>query len=248
VEVRALSKTYFGVNATRMNVDFDKGAVFLGSDLQLELSRMVTTEGLTIRQQLTPLTSITVEAAKEQTRFDFTPLRDSNSTAGSVGIQFDPLALIKGRARIGYESFEPVQPGVPGFKGVTAAVDLSYVLLNATKFGVQATRDVQYSYDVNQPYYVQSGIAGSIMQQLFGPLDVVGRAGIQQLEYRDRAGAIVDVRDRIDDIHTYGAGVGYHVGPELRIGFNIDKTRRLSAVPIRQYEGLVFGTSVTYGF
>lgn len=248
VEIRALSKTFFGVNATRTSVDYDQGAVFLGSDLRLELSHVVTTAGLTVRQQLTPLTSITVEASKEQDRFDFSPLRDSNSTAGSVGIQFDPQALIKGKARVGYQDFEPLQPGVPGFKGVTAAVDLSYVLLNMTKFAVQASRDVQYSYDVNQPYYLQTGVTGSIMQQLFGPLDVVGRAGIEHLEYRDRSGAIVDVLNRIDEVHTYGGGVGYHVGPDMRIGFNIDKSRRSSAVAIRQYEGLVFGTSVTYGF
>lgn len=247
-EVRALSKTYFGVDATRLKVDYDQGTVFLGSDLRLELSHVATTAGLTVRQQLTPLTSVTVEASREQDRFEFSPLRDADTNSGSIAVQFDPLALIKGRAKIGYEEFRPLVASLPGYTGVTASVDLSYVLLNTTKFVVQSTRDIQYSYDVNQPYYLQTGVSGSVTERLFGPLDVVGRAGIAHLDYRDRAGAVVTVANQLDEVQTYGAGVGYHVGPEMRIGFNIDKSKRSSPVAIRRYEGLIFGTSVTYGF
>jgi hypothetical protein len=247
-EIRALSKTFFGVDATREKSEFDNNTVFLGSDLQLELSRVVTTEGLTVRQQVTPLTSITFEASKEQDRFEFSPLRDSDSTALTVGVAFDPLALIKGRAKVGYRDFQPRQPGLPDYQGATAAVDLSYVLLNSTKFGVQMTRDVQYSYDVNQPYFLLTGVTGMITQHIVGPLDIVGRAGLQHLAYRDRTGAVLVVADREDDVHTYGGGLGYHVGPDLRIGVNIDHAQRLSPVVERQYSGLIFGTSVTYGF
>jgi hypothetical protein len=37
------------------------------------------------------------------------------------------------------------------------------------------------------------------------------------------------------------------MSPDLRIGFNIDKQRRESAVDAKQYDGLRFGFAVTYG-
>jgi hypothetical protein len=246
-EIRALSKTYFGVEATRETVEFDRGAVFSGSNLQEELGRKVTIAGVTVRQQLTPLTSVTVEASTEQDRFELSPLRDSDSRAIAATVAFDPLALIKGRARVGFRDFQPRQPGLARYEGATVAVDLSYVLLNMTKFTVGAMRDIQYSYDVNEPYYLQTGLTGSVTQQIFGPLDAVGRAGLQHLDYRERAG-VADLGARVDQVRTYGGGIGYHVGPDLRIGVNIDYSTRTSPIPRRRYDGLVFGTSITYGF
>src|SRR5204862_2869013 len=101
----------------------------------------------------------------------------SDSTQISGGVKFDPFALLKGRPTFGYRHFEPVQAGVPSYKGSMAAVDLSYVALGSTKVTLQAARDVQYSYDINQPYYVQTGFLASLAQQIFGPVDVVGRIG-----------------------------------------------------------------------
>jgi hypothetical protein len=247
VEIRALSKTFFGVDATRDKVDYDDSAVFMGTNLQTELGRVVTKAGVTARQQLTPLTSVTMEVSTEQDRFALSPLRDSDSRAVTAAVAFDPLALIKGHARIGYRDFDPLQPGLARYQGLTASVDLSYVLLNMTKFAVQTSRDVQYSYDVNEPYYLQTGVSGSVTQQILGPLDAVGRAGVANLDYRERAGAL-DFANRVDQVRTYGGGIGYHVGSDLRIGVNIDYTKRTSPLAVRQYDGLVFGTSVTYGF
>ena len=248
VEIRALSKTFFGVTGSRQRVDFDKDAVFLNSTLQYELNRVTTSAGALVRHQITPLTSITLNATRSQDRFEFSSLRDSNSTAISGTISLAPFALIKGSATFGYRDFEPLSPGVATYKGSTASVDLSYTLLGTTRFAATATRDLQYSYDINQPYYLQTGIGGSIAQQLFGPLDIVGRAGVQTLAYQDRVGALAQVSNRIDQVHTYGGGIGYRLGTDLRLGFNVDKSMRVSDVAERQYDNLLFGASVTYVF
>ncbi len=248
VEVRALSKTFFGVTASRQKLDYDKAAVFLESLLYFELNRVTTTGGLSVRHQLTPLTSISLTATRSQDRFQFSSLRDSNSTAAAATISFDPFALIKGSATFGYRDFEPLTPGLQNFKGATAAVNLSYTLLGTTRFSVTGTRDVAYSYDVNQPYYVQTGATGSISQQLFGPLDVVARAGAQNLAYRDRAGAGLLLVNRIDRVRTYGGGIGYRLGKDMRLGFNVDEYRRVSDVALRQFNNLTMGTSLTYVF
>jgi hypothetical protein len=248
VEVRALSKTFFGVTASRQSVDFDKDIVFLKSALYFELNRVTTTGGLSVRHQLTPLTSISLTASRSQDRFEFSSLRNSNSTALAATVSFDPFALIKGSATFGYRDFEPLAPDLPSFKGATAAMNLSYTLLGATRFSIGATRDVQYSYDINQPYYLQTGATGSIAQQLFGPLDVVVRGGAQNLAYRARVGTALLLADRLDRVRTYGAGIGYHLGRDLRVGFNVDETRRVSDVALRRYNNLTMGTSVTYAF
>ena len=248
VEVRALSRTFVGVKAKRQQIEFDEAATFLDESLRLQLNRTVTEGALTFRHELTPLTSLTVDVQREQARFRFAPLRDADSTQVMAGVKFDPSALLRGSASFGYRDFEPRAAGLPSYRGSTAAVDLTYLALASTKITVRGTRDVQYSYDINQPYYLQTGIGGEVMQRILGPLDVVGRAGFATLDYRDRAGAEVLVANRSDTIRSYGGGIGYRIGKDVRLGFNADWQQRESQVPTRQYEGLRCGTSVTYGF
>ncbi|HMB79151.1 MAG TPA: outer membrane beta-barrel protein [Vicinamibacterales bacterium] len=247
VEVRVLSKTFFGVTAVRQQVAYDPNATFLFTDLAVELNRVTTTGGLAVRQMVTPLTSISLTATRSQDHFEFSSLRDSNSTSLFGTIAFDPFGLIRGSATVGYQDFTLVTPGVPGYQGVTVAVNMSYVARGSTTLTVTGTRDVEYSYDVNQPYYLLSGATVSIRQLLVRQVDGIVRAGAQQLGYRDRAGAVVAVADRVDHVTTYGGGVGYNLGRGTRIGFNVDWQNRISAVDARQFKGLRYGFAVTYG-
>jgi hypothetical protein len=246
-ELRALSKTFFGARAERRDVAFDSDAVFLGRNLREQLNRTETTKALTIRHDVTPLTSLSLEIGRSNDRFDFQPIRDSDSTRVQARLDFDPFALISGSAQVGYRHLEPLSAEVPEFSGATAAVSLSYVALGSTKLTVQANRDVQYSFDVGQPYYLQSGVSLALAQRIYGPVDVEGRLNTQRLSYRERIGAEVEAPDRVDHIRGYGAGVGYRAGRDLRIGVNLDQQKRTSDVERRQYEGLRFGLSVTYG-
>lgn len=248
VELRMLSKTFIGVTGQRQSVDFDKAALFLNSNLQFELNHVTTGAALQLRQQLTPLTSIAVSAGRSEDRFAFSPLRDSTSTNVNGNVTFDKFALIRGGASLGYTNFHPDSPGLADFRGLTAAVNLSYTLAGATRFTFDLSRDVQYSYDVNQPYYLQTRIGGSLAQQIFGPIDAVVRGSYATLAYRDRAGATVAASNRVDDVQSYGGGIGYHFGRDARLGFNIDQTNRTSDLSARRYNNLTFGSSVTYGF
>jgi len=127
-------------------------------------------------------------------------------------------------------------------------VNVSYRLMGTMRIAVGGVRDLEYSYDVNQPYYVQTGFNGAFTRAVRGPYDVVVRASIMALAYRDRAGAIIDVANQVDHVYSYGAGVGYRLGKDSRLGVNLDEYRRTSPVPLREYDGLRFGTSITYGF
>jgi hypothetical protein len=248
VEGRIMSKTFFGVRGERQKVDFDAAAVFRNANLHDELNHVTTSGALTLRHQITSLTSIELSATQSEDRFELSPLRNSASTAFGTVFLFDPFALIKGTAAFGFRNFRPESPDVPEYAGATMALDLSYTLLGMTRLAIRGERDIQYSYEVAQPYYVQTGIDGSIAQQIFGPFDAVLRFIEQRLAYRDRVGAAVEVANRTDAIHSIGVGIGYHLGKELRLGFNVDKVRRDSDVAALPYDGLKYGTSLTYGF
>lgn len=247
-EIRVGFKTYLGLRGDRQTIKFDGGAEFNRVSLREALNRTLTSEGATVRYQLTPLTGLMLDVGRSRDRFVFSPIRDSDSTSVIAGIKLDPFALIKGSATIGYRHFEPLSSAVPDFKGITASADLSYVAFGRTRLGVRAIRDVQYSFDISQPYYLLTGVTVSLAQQILGPVDAIGRVGVQQLTYRQLAGTSADVPQRIDDVNSYGGGMGYRLGNNVRIGADVDWQHRASPVINRDYHGLKFGTSVTYGF
>lgn len=250
VELRVLSKTLFGGRGFWKNVRFDENQLFDDADLAAELNRRETTAAITIRHELTPLTNLTVDIARQQDRFETSPERDADTTRIDGGIRFDPFALINGSAQVGFKRFQPLAADLPGYTGLTLAVNLSYVVLESTKLAVSATRDVQYSYEQDQPYYLLSGMQASFAQQIYGPLDMEGRFGTERLAYQDREGVPaggIEAPNRVDRVRTYGFGAGYRIGRDLRVGFNVDNARRISDLDDRQYEGLRYGLSVAYG-
>jgi hypothetical protein len=251
VELRAFSKTYVGVRAERRTIEFDQGEEFLGRSLERELNRTITSTSFVVSHRLTPLTSVSLDVAEAHDRFQFSPNRDSDSRAISGGISFSRAALINGFAQFGYRRFTPLDQDVPGYEGATASVNLSHVARGSTRLGLQLLRDVQYSFEIQQPYYLQTGFTATVAQQIFGPVDVEMRATRYSLAYRERGATDLTTRlervDRVDRITAYGGGVGYRIGNDLRIGFNIDRQQRKSDVPLRPYEGLRYGFAVTYG-
>ena len=68
------------------------------------------------------------------------------------------------------------------------------------------------------------------------------------LSYRDRIGAEVEVTNRTDHRTTYGIGIGFHMGKDLRLAFNVDQDNRDTKVAEHQCEKFLIGTSLTYGF
>jgi Putative beta-barrel porin 2 len=244
-ELRAFGKTFVSVGGARSHVAFEPDAVFLGQSLRTELTRTATISDVALRHQLTPVTSVTASVAREADRFEYSPIRDSDSTRAEMGVHFN--ARIGGSAVVGFRNFQPLDAEVPAYRGATARVDMSIAPFGATRIGVQAGRDVQYSLEKTQPYYVESGGGLSIMQGISGPFDFVGRFGAQRLSYRGRMGT-PGLVDRTDSILSFGGGLGYRVGRDMRIGFNVDKQQRNSDLARRSYGGVRYGTSVTYGY
>lgn len=244
--VRVMSKTSVGGTAWHRRITFDEGAIFLDASLSDQLNRTSTGTGTVVRHNWTPLTSVALDVTREQERFVVAQFRDSDSTRVLGSVTFQPLALINGTASVGFRRFTPRPADVPAFHGAVTAVNLSYSLLGTTRFGVQATRDIQFSFEFSQPYYLESGVTATVQQQLFGPFDVLGRIGTRGLAYTDRIGAVVAVSNRTDRVNTVGIGAGYRMGTDKRLGFTIDRQHRKSTVEGRTFTGLRFGLSLTY--
>ncbi|MCU1386006.1 MAG: hypothetical protein JWL71_4703 [Acidobacteria bacterium] len=247
-DIHTLSKSTIGVSASRQQTRFADDAEYLDTNLKTSLNRIDTSYSLNLRHQLTPLTTVTFSAAQAYSKFEFSPDRDTTATSGTVSVAFAPEALLRGGGSFGYENFVPADPTLPAYKGLIGTADLTYVLLGSTRFALITSRGVQYSYDVLQPYYVQSRISGSVAQQIFGPFDVQVRGDLAYLAYRNRAGAVVAVPDRTDRVVTYGIGLGIHMGRDLRLAFNVDQNNRDTKLAEHGYDKFLVGTSLIYGF
>lgn len=246
LDLAVFGKTSVGVYARRDRTRFDQDELFFNVDLAQNLNRTGTAAGLRLSHDLTPLTTVVLTGETAQDRFEFSPDRSARSLSGTVGLVLKPEALISGNASIGYEAFEMPDADVTSYHGLTATAGVGYVLLGMTKFDAQVTRQVQYSFDSSTPYYVLSGVSGSITQRILGPVSLVVDGGNQRLVYRTRAGA-PDVLGRTDTVQRYGGGLSYRLGPTLDLGFLVNQERRRSTAELREFSGLRFGLSLSYG-
>lgn len=245
-DVRVSSATTAGLSARRSRINFDFDAFFLGTSLRNTLNRRIDALSASVRHALTPLTTVAVTGGVERDKFTFAPFRDAESVRVMPGVELAPSALITGRAYVGYRRFRPAGPGVPDFTGAVANVDLTYTLRGATRFGVQAERDVVYSFELLDPYYVLTGVRGSVEQHVTGAWIVLASAGRHRLAYRQSETPSPAGTGRVDWVDSYGAGLAYRIGPRLRVGVTADYYRRESELLRRRYEGLRAGTTVTY--
>ena len=152
---------------------------------------------------------------------------------------------------MGYRKFVPDAPNLlPDFQGLVADLSLSYTLLGATSFGATYRRDLTYSYEEFQPFFIDESVGASIRRALGSRFDVVISADRHHYEYQD----IVPLDgpappQRLDAIWYYAGSIGYRLGTEGRIGFGVSSLERTSNTKVfRDYDKLRIGCSVAYGF
>ena len=211
------------------------------------LNRTRQEGALTVRYELTPLTTFVVRAATRSDRFETARVRDSDSISVVPGFTFAPSALFSGTASIGFRRFTTREPLAPDFSGLVADVDLKYVARDMTRFVVSIGRDVEYSFEPAEPFFVSTSRRLEVTQLLGYSWDVVGRGSFDTLDYKHLSGAPSAV-SRQDRLLGYGVGIGRRLGDTLRIGVDVDVARRRSEVRTRTYEGMRVGGSVTYGY
>jgi hypothetical protein len=248
-ELRLTPRLSVEIAGRRAITQYDADAFFDGTRLQQTLDRTTTGGVGTVRFRLTPLTTFGVKGDSLQDDFTYSPERNSRSFRVMPGVEFKPRALVSGYAWVGYREFTPDQPAVlPQFSGLVADLGLSYTLLGSTTFGVSYHRDLTYSYEVDDPFFVDNSVGGSIRRALGGRFDAIASIDRHVYAY-ERLLTLPSGPDRTDTTWVYGANVGYRFRRQGRIGFGANYYQRESTtVRLVQYDGLRFGVTVNYGF
>jgi hypothetical protein len=217
---------------------------FLGASLSQRLDRDSAVFQLSLRRDLTPLTTWVIVGEEQRDRFVFTPLRDADGLRVATGFEFKPFALISGKGFVGYRRFDTLSPVVPDYAGIVASADLAYVL-RATRITGRIERDVTYSFEQLEPYYLLTDVGTTVTQRLTSRWDVVGRVARQVLDYQ--AVGLVTAPAHTDRVTQLGGGVGCHLGEIVRLGLDTDYYTRRSPISNRRYDGWRAGFSITYG-
>jgi hypothetical protein len=248
--VRLGARTSLTVQGERKRIEYGEPGFDGSADIARALNRRSSEQGVSLSLELTPLTTFAVRAEFEQDRFEISPVRDSDNATIMGGFYFKPLALISGSAFAGYRHLNASSPLLRDYTGLEAAVDASYLWRERTRVNAKVDRSLEYSVDATAPYYVSTGGTVTVTQSLGGRWDGVGRLGRAGLAYQTLVDAvpIVPSEGRSDTQITRSAGIGYHLGTDMRIGFDVVYTSRRSAAEDRRYEGYRFGGSFTYAY
>ena len=246
--LRVGGRVTLGVAGTRTQYKFPAQEQFLGTNLRKALEHYEDTASLILSREITPLTTFRLIGETQHDVFLLSPERNGTSVRVMSGFETSPQTLLKGSAFVGLQKYQPALATVPAFRGVFANADLTYVLLGTTRFNARVERNLSYSYDVRQPYFVFTGVNGEVAQHLFGRVDAIASAGRQRLDYRSLAGATEALASRRDWSSNYGAALAYGFSKTGRVRVNANGTSRHSALAARNYQTRQLKTSVDYGF
>ena len=231
----------------RAGLDFAEGTTFDGVPLSQSLNSITKTIEGGLELYLTPLTTFSVVASRQTDRFDQSPEKNADTFRILPSIRMEAPAIIRGSLAVGYRRFSAIDPATPDYSGVVAQGSLTHTFAEQTKVDLLVSRDVQYSFEETQPYYLTTGFRVVLTQQLGESLDVRAIVGRDRLDYREEATSAVPNDTRIDRASVLGAGVGYRFQANLRIGVDVEFARRTSDVPDRRYDRTRVFASVTYG-
>jgi hypothetical protein len=238
--------------ASRLKTRYDDDAEFDGTQLQQTLNRDTEGLNLTMRQKITPLTSIGVRYDRFRDVFVYSPTRDSRSYRVMPGVEFKPRALVNGSAYVGFRKFTPTMPeALAPFSGLVAELGLSYTLLGATTFGVTYDRDLTYSYEEFQPFFVDNSVGVSIRRAIGRRFDALVSADRHTYEYSDVIGGVPPAGgvERVDVTVTYSGSIRYRVGRDGGVGFGVSYWQRDSTTKqFHDYDSLRIGSSMSFGF
>ena len=105
---------------------------------------------------MTPLTTLSLTTTVHRDRFDQSPARDADSVQIAPGVKFDPAAFVGGSLAIGYKRFDPANPALQSFSGLVAEGSLGCTIVDRAHLDLTVKRDVQYSFEVSEPYYLST--------------------------------------------------------------------------------------------
>jgi hypothetical protein len=207
------------------------GETFKGLRLDESLNQRGREYAAGFRLQATPFTTLRFEGRTLDTQFIHNPLRNTASEGGRIYIDIAPEAILTGTAHVGFERVDFDDPAVPDFRGVVSGGTMRYTILERATVETTVERRVQYSFEVERQYYVETGVDLVYTQRIRGPLDVQTAGSRRWLDYTRLTPGLRPTVDR------YGIGLGYNLQDRSRIGFNFEYAQRVDEMrPDRRYD------------
>ena len=238
VEIHVSERTRLDLSGRTGKTKYDPDELS-GVDLRGAFNRDSTSIRARFSYELTPLTTFVVRGTAVQDRFEFSTFRDSDRFRVLPGLNFEPFALIRGRAFVGYARIETLDPAVPDYSGVIADIGVGYEL-GATLLDFRVQRDVDYTAELSEPWVTLTGFGLTATRRLTTRWDATGRYDYHWLGYpSDERGT--------DAVRTYGGGIGFYLRPDVRLGCDLDYTERITHVFDHGHDSLLWGFNVSYG-
>ena len=158
--------------------------------------------------------------------------------------------MVAGAATVGYQQSHLLNAGALDFHSVIANLGLVYKPIEGMELGLMAERSPVASFEVANPYYVAQGIGGSVRQHLFRRDSVYFEAVRLSRDYAQfvSANAPASRLAGTDVVYQYFAAIELRTVKRAKVNLTAQYTQQMSDRSVsRDYRGLRFGTSVSFG-
>jgi hypothetical protein len=232
------------------DTSYDEGERFRNVELKAALNRSGRTADAGVRYAITPLTTLSVTAAYEEQKFNESHIRDLKRYTVGPMLEFSPEAAIRGSLVTAFELFKPDDPTLDESIGIAYQASLNWSIYGRTTFDLGAGRNISYSYQDTEPYYLLTNVRLLVTQPLPGWFELYGGYDWEHMAYKWRRGAAAPPgeSDRVDRLSSASGGVGMRVGRLFRLKVGVEKTRRRSIEdPLQNFERTRILSTVTVG-
>jgi hypothetical protein len=212
--LRIASRTSVTFTARAARESYDPGVRFRGVELWRSLDNKTKGYEASFNLNLTPFTTVSLIASRDQQRFPYAPTRDADSLRIAPTVTFSPLGQITGTASVGYRRFKAIDPSMPDFSGLVSTGTIGLLLGGRYKLDTLFSRDLRYSYEQGLPYYIITGGRATLAIRTVGAFDVRVTGGRESMNYRALGNLGTPGRDRL---LLYGTGVGYRFAERMRL-------------------------------
>jgi hypothetical protein len=245
------ARTAITLSAQLDDSTYDERQTFRGVTLADALNRKGKLYIGGARYAVTPLTTLQVTGNYQEDVFPQSHVRDASRYSVTPAVEFSPDAAIRGRFSAGYEVFRPKDPDLGEHRGVVVDGSVNWSTPSLTSFDLQATRNVSYSYQEAEPYYISTGVRLVVSQRVFWNTELVASGSRELLSYQWRRGIALPpgAAVRRDTADTYGAGIGIPLKRGLKLVLGVEKQRRNSEEhPETNYGRRRLISTVTVGY
>ncbi len=216
VTFRPGGRVSFGALARKLQLRYDADAKFEGASLQDTLNRDSNVVGGSIAVALSPLTSVVGSLDWSRERFLRATERDGNGYRLLGGARFEPLALISGRALMGYMSYTPDETG-DSIGGAAYALGVS-LDRGPVFLDLSGDRRVEFGFDP-RGFYFSSGIDVYSTVRVSRVWEAFVRASRRHLSPQ----GLFRAQQSFRGISLFKTGGAYRIGLFTRVGAEVER-------------------------